>query len=462
MFYTQSELDKRNTIIQSQRQFWSSLDASMVNNLLHLFDKETEYPNHKITKYIENERIWLGLDSSNISISSGIYGSKKSDPTLYVCIKKYNKDFLHLIIHLAPRTLDPKYNAPIYFAKSIYNIKANKHNKKSLYTLISMIKPEKKPDSLVFSIADEYTISGLKNADNYDTEIQQEMNIIIRVLNKMFDEYNYKFYIGYQNKRFSVNHKNTTDEHITSLPECVTLDNLDSIPECETPYNIDSIPKCETPNNIDSIPKCDSPDNIESVPKCDSPDNKGSLNSISTMGKHMYQKRYGWESIVEEADDLFDDLIHKYENKFDGEEKIKHFDVGAGWYSLFDEASEIKEKYNDEIQRELVPWIKNEFQNNELFKIENWKPFRNRYEYVFMYLGYRKLFQYKHYIFQLALLSDCELDECKYCEKKEYGFHFGLEICGWKERNHVELHPVNIITILDDNIVPKSFWDEKE
>jgi hypothetical protein len=181
------------------------------------------------------------------------------------------------------------------------------------------------------------------------------------------------------------------------------------------------------------------------------------------MEKHLDHKNVSWENIAKEGDELFDYLIHNYKNMFDKEEKIKHFDIDIGWFMLFEESREVKEKYNDEIQRELVPWIKKEFQNNELFKIENWKPFRNQHIYTHMYLGYRKLFQYKQYIFQLSLLSRCYNNIPTFSnEKKIMGAIFELQLCGWKEINHEKLQPANIITILDDNIVPKSFWDEKE
>ena len=42
----------------------------------------------------------------------------------------------------------------------------------------------------------------------YDPELQQEMNVIIRVLNRMFDEDNHDFYIGNEDNLFPI-HKNT-------------------------------------------------------------------------------------------------------------------------------------------------------------------------------------------------------------------------------------------------------------
>lgn len=65
-----------------------------------------------------------------------------------------------------------------------------------MYTLISVKQPIDKSNSLEFTIADGYNTVGVANAHLYDPEIQQEMNVIIRVLNNIFDENNKEYYIG--------------------------------------------------------------------------------------------------------------------------------------------------------------------------------------------------------------------------------------------------------------------------
>ena len=175
----------------------------------------------------------------------------------------------------------------------------------------------------------------------------------------------------------------------------------------------------------------------------------------------MDRTKSSWERLAKEGDELFEHLINNYENMLDGEDKVKHFDVLVGFYQHMDDASEIKEKYSFELQRELVPWIKKEFQKNELFKIENWKPFRDPDTYLYMFLGYRNLFQYKHYIFRLSLSSDCDNDDCIYCEPGVNKSNFCLAIYGWKDENHVKIQPTELFTILDDNILPETFWAKK-
>jgi len=62
-----------------------------------------------------------------------------------------------------------------------------------LYALIGLIQP--KENSLKFSIDYGYT-SNFANDSLHDSDIQKEMNVIIKVLNKLFDEDNKEFYIG--------------------------------------------------------------------------------------------------------------------------------------------------------------------------------------------------------------------------------------------------------------------------
>lgn len=179
------------------------------------------------------------------------------------------------------------------------------------------------------------------------------------------------------------------------------------------------------------------------------------------MEKHMNKNSISnWKEIAKEGEELFEYMLSKYEMMLDGDDKVKHFDIGAEWGMLTDKADEFKETYSDDIQRELVPWIRDEIHKGGLFKLENWRPFRDHYTLFDMFLGYKKLFQYKEYLFQLSLLSACENDICicGYCEKGDYGRHFGVVLYGWRDVNCVKLQPVDFITVLDDNIIPESYW----
>lgn len=206
--YTKKELDKRKTILQSQIKFTCFLNLDMINLLIYLFDhKNQNDDNPKIIKYIQDERKVKGLNSSNITIEHKVYGEYSDSSTLHLGIRKNNRDILHLSIHLCVKNLEPKHTGVIHIYKNIYRILNPLLQKKILYALISIEQPPNKPNSLKFSISDGYTTPGVNNAKLYDLEIQKEMDIIITVLNKLFDEDNSEYYIGNKNKLIPIHDK---------------------------------------------------------------------------------------------------------------------------------------------------------------------------------------------------------------------------------------------------------------
>jgi hypothetical protein len=177
----------------------------------------------------------------------------------------------------------------------------------------------------------------------------------------------------------------------------------------------------------------------------------------------MSEKDYSWELDIfgEDGYSLFDYMIHNFSSMFDGYDKIKHFDVISGVYDLRMDVFDIKKQYFDDLQRELIPWIQKEFENNELFQSTNWRPFCDPFILTSKFLGYRTMFQYKQYIFQLSLLDWChDCYSCNDCKEDDYTdcIHFYLSLYGWKDDIHEKLHPYNYITLSDNNRLPESLW----
>lgn len=172
----------------------------MVDRLVHLFDKDRNIftdKDYSISKYIENERELRGLDSSNITVNSKVFGENRQDSSLLLVIAKNGKDLIHITIHLSPKYLTPRASGMIHIVKNV--IKQRKLNKllqPLTYALIAVHQPPGKPHSLEFSIADGYETAGINGANKYDREIQQEMDVILTVLNRLFDEDNAEYYIG--------------------------------------------------------------------------------------------------------------------------------------------------------------------------------------------------------------------------------------------------------------------------
>lgn len=143
---------------------------------------------------------------------------------------------------------------------------------------------------------------------------------------------------------------------------------------------------------------------------------------------------------------------------------IKHFNLRYVSSLNIPYLDSIKEKYMNELQVELIPWIKNEYECSNLFNKDNWKPFRDRHEIDLMYLGYNKMFQYKHYYFQLAIESDIwdDNDDCKYCKRGDSLIHFELALYGWKDEQFEKIQPVNEYIILSDNMMPERDWNKNK
>lgn len=148
-----------------------------------------------------------------------------------------------------------------------------------------------------------------------------------------------------------------------------------------------------------------------------------------------------WKRFVKEGDILYNYMMLNF-NHMVREESITHFDIVYGRYCVMDDTDEIKNKYISEIQKKLILWIHN--QGKDLFDYNNWIPFRDEYVLTTMFLGYRKMFIYKKYVFQLSLVTKCK------------SIHFVASLYGWLENNI--LQPDDFFTLPEDNIIPEKIW----
>lgn len=115
----------------------------------------------------------------------------------------------------------------IHIAKNIYKKKNSRSTKIKSYAIILVEQQPGKPDSLHFSIGDGYNTPHVKNANIYDPIIQQEMDVIITVLNRMFDEDNHDFYIGKPRESFYNIHLTTNSilENMNKHTKLITRKN---------------------------------------------------------------------------------------------------------------------------------------------------------------------------------------------------------------------------------------------
>ena len=166
-----------------------------------------------------------------------------------------------------------------------------------------------------------------------------------------------------------------------------------------------------------------------------------------------------WDKFIIEGESLFSYMTHNYENMIDGYVKIKHFDIEDGVFGLGEYTDEIKETYYDTIHKEAILWIQREWKEGTLFQSTNWRPFCVPDILLYMFLGYKKMFRYKQFYFQVTLSSSCEqCDVCEDCKTEENRIHFGLAFYGWKDETNDSLQPYNIFAVADDALIPESFW----
>jgi len=153
-----------------------------------------------------------------VNITSFVYGTKRSDTTLHLQIKKENEDFIHLSMHMAPEWLSTgeKDNGIVHIYKDVYEKYVSKRKAYTLYAIYSLSHPPNKPNSLIFSITQGYSTSLYPSAPSsfqsaivkYDDDVKREMDIITIVLNKLFDEDNIDYYIGDYHKKYPININN--------------------------------------------------------------------------------------------------------------------------------------------------------------------------------------------------------------------------------------------------------------
>lgn len=164
------------------------------------------------------------------------------------------------------------------------------------------------------------------------------------------------------------------------------------------------------------------------------------------------------DQFVKEGEILFQYMLHHYNEMFDGD-SIKHFNIWYATYWMQSDYEAVKEKYGKEIQHELVPWIRNEFESKRLFEPSLWKPFRDGESPNYIYPGYKKLFFYKNYYFQLQIEATCS--DCIHCERKDNPIHFDLGLFGWKDEHSDRVLPYDNVRVLSDHMMPERYWADE-
>ena len=231
MASTVPSLGPKNKTIGSHPLIGHLLDINTLSNLLFVFDgdKDKNYDEHLLVKYIKEERIRLGVDTLNVAFESYLYynGEHKDDPSLHLQIKKDGADYIHLSIHLAPKWLSHglKDNGIIHFYKDIYEDRISIKKRYLLYAIVGIEKSLHKPNSLIFKINEGFqTPSYVSITPQNEQELQMEMTAVINVLNRLFDEDDRIHYIGHVTKKN--NCKNNESKMVKIHPNADTVSSM--------------------------------------------------------------------------------------------------------------------------------------------------------------------------------------------------------------------------------------------
>lgn len=172
-----------------------------------------------------------------------------------------------------------------------------------------------------------------------------------------------------------------------------------------------------------------------------------------------------WNEFLAIGKRLFQKMIQTYDTMMEGDTVVKHFHIRTAGYRAQnpDIIDALYEAHGEAIQKELVPWIRKENANHMLFSPVNWKPVQDFYEYHWMYMGYRKVFRYQQFYFQLVLDDDICDEECSFCHGTEWKRHtcFQLALLGWKDDTDENMMPYKELAIPSNNLIPYSLWKRK-
>jgi hypothetical protein len=221
--YSSEEIAYRRSILNSHKSLTQFLSKYIINHLFKLFDKTNQYNVPSITDYVAIVRKEMGLDDTNVEITSKLYtinpkSRNDSRQGLHLQIKKNGRDFLHLSLFITPVRTGNTTQGMIHFSKNVY-VPLNKKitiDKSLLYAIIKV--EERKPHSLHFSLGTGQNTSGLPNIPLHEIEIKQEMEAILITLNRLFDEH-HAWYIGNTKRNMEVHLQVNNTLHIMQKKE---------------------------------------------------------------------------------------------------------------------------------------------------------------------------------------------------------------------------------------------------
>lgn len=160
----------------------------------------------------------------------------------------------------------------------------------------------------------------------------------------------------------------------------------------------------------------------------------------------------------EDGANLYSYMCSQFRTKdIDKYNYIKYFEIRYFANKAYRRLDEVIDKYDAIIQPDLLQWIRQERDTEKLFDRTNWKIFEDPCQYGHVYIGYRKLFTYQQYYFQLTVDYFYNFDHSPNEDGNE--LHLQLSLYGWKDDSLEYIQPDNIYAISFDMSLPE--WDDK-
>jgi len=156
-----------------------------------------------------------------------------------------------------------------------------------------------------------------------------------------------------------------------------------------------------------------------------------------------------WDRFLKEGDIIYDYIIHHFEDMFEScGTIIKQYDMRYMSYLTSGYYERVNEEYGQQVHKDIIPWIREEHQSGRLFNKENWKPFRDQLNFTDMYYGYRKLFCFHEFFFQLAA---AEVRQDIPTGGLEKSINFQVALYGWTEKDNKYVKPYTANIMVDEN-----------
>ncbi len=170
-----------------------------------------------------------------------------------------------------------------------------------------------------------------------------------------------------------------------------------------------------------------------------------------------------WDKFLLEGDILFKYMLRDFKSMINGH-VIKDFEIEDSINRISIDIDVNNEFYKNDIQTLLISWIQKEYESGRFFEKKLWRPVRDWQCLSFYGLGYKILFQYKNYYFQLCIDSYEFIKQYEFDNKginETNSVYFSLAFFGWKNEESDRLQPGNKYCIPPDNAMPDVFWNKE-